>query len=93
MTREELLAGGEPKARTSNQDDLTYRIIGAAMAVHSKLGPGFLERVYENALCHEFEKHGIRFEQQKRFRVIYDGVDVGEMIIDLLVEDRSDSWN
>ena len=78
----------ERRARTGNQDDLTYRIIGAAMAVHSALGPGFFEKVYENALCHEFARRGIRYQQQKRFRVLYDGVDVGDMIVDLVVEDR-----
>lgn len=82
----EKFPGGELKAGALKYDDLTYRIIGAAMAVHSELGPGFIERVYENALCHELEKRGIRYHQQKRFRVMYDGVDVGDMIVDLLVE-------
>ncbi len=77
----------ENTAHTVNDnDELTYRIIGAAMAVHSALGPGFFEKVYENALCHEFKKRGIQYQQQKRYRVIYDGVDVGEMIVDLVVE-------
>jgi GxxExxY protein len=58
------------------------------MAVHSAMGPGFFEKVYENALCHEFDKRGIRYHQQKRFRVRYDGVDVGDMIVDLLVENQ-----
>lgn len=79
---------GEALKRAQNKDDLTYRIIGAAMAVHSALGPGFFEKVYENALCHEFTKRGISYQQQKRFRVQYDGVDVGDMIVDLLVEDE-----
>jgi len=83
-----MLADTKPGAGTRNQDDLTYRIIGAAMAVHSALGPGFFEKVYENALCHEFVKRGIGYHQQKRFRVEYDGVDVGELIVDLLVEGR-----
>ncbi len=36
-------------------DDLTERIIGAAIEVHRALGPGLLESIYEEALCHEFE--------------------------------------
>ena len=83
----ELLAGGKSEAGARNQDDLTYRIIGAAMAVYSALGPGFFEKVYENALCHEFAKRGIRYQRQKRFRVQYDGVDIGELVVDLLIED------
>ena len=73
---------------TYTRDDLTFRIIGAAMAVHTALGPGHFEKVYENALCHEFSKRGIRFQQQKRYRVEYDGVEVGEMMADLVVEDE-----
>lgn len=43
------------------RDDLTFRIIGAAIAVHTALGPGFLEKVYENALCHvRSHKSGIK---------------------------------
>lgn len=84
----ELAVGGNLPAGAVKHDELTYRIIGAAMAVHSALGPGFFEKVYENALCHEFGKRGIRYQQQKRYRVRYDGVDVGEMIVDLVVEEQ-----
>ncbi len=45
-------------------DDLTERIIGAAIEVHKELGPGLLESIYEEALCYEFELQGIRFERQ-----------------------------
>ena len=69
-------------------DGLTYRINGAAMAVHSKLGAGLLESVYENALCIKFEKRGIQYERQKRFPVLYDGEDVGEMVDDPVVEEQ-----
>ena len=84
----ELVVGSRATADAVKGDDLTYRIIGAAMAVHSALGPGFLEKVYENALCLEMGKRGIHYQQQKRYRVKYDGVDVGEMIVDLVVEDQ-----
>ncbi len=81
--------------RTRNQrmvrhyehDELTYRINGAAYKVHTALGPGLFEKVYEKALCVEFERQSIHYEQQKRIRVMYEGVEVGEMIIDLVVED------
>ena len=69
-------------------DELTYDIIGAAIAVHSELGPGLLEQIYENAMCVEFVKRGIRFERQKRMSVAYRGEIVGDMFADLVVEDR-----
>ena len=83
-----LLDSNKPQAVVGKQDDLTYRIIAAAMAVHSALGPGFFEKVYENALCHELAKQGLEYQRQKRYRVEYDGVDVGEMIVDLVVENQ-----
>ncbi len=53
-------------------EDLTYRIIGAAMAVHSRLGPGEKEAIYQRALEAEFGERGIAFEAQKNMPV-YDG--------------------
>jgi GxxExxY protein len=69
-------------------DDLTEKIIGCAYTVHNKLGPGFLEKVYENALLIELEKLGLRVKQQEPISVIYDGQEVGEYFADLWVEDR-----
>ena len=66
--------------------DLSGRIIEAAIAVHVSLGPGFIESVYENALCVEFTARGITFEQQKTIKVLHRGVVVGEHRLDLLVE-------
>ena len=85
----ESFADGEPLPRALSRDELTYRIIGAAMAVHSELGPGLFENVYENALCKEFERRGIQVERQKRFRVKYQGEVVGDMLADLEIEDRA----
>ena len=48
---------------------------------------GFLERVYENALAHELRKAGLAVAQQRGIVVIYDGIIVGEYMVDLLVED------
>ena len=52
------------------------KIIGCAMKVHSSLGPGFVETVYQNALAHELRKAGLRFERGKPILVYYDGVAV-----------------
>ena len=68
---------------------LSYRIIGAAIEVHRRLGPGLLESVYEEALCAEFGLRGIKFERQKRISVDYKGQDIGHHIADLIVENRA----
>jgi GxxExxY protein len=58
------------------------------MQVHSTLGPGFVESVYEKALAHELRKNGLRTECRKPITVTYDGVVVGEFFADMLVEDH-----
>ena len=67
--------------------DLSGQIIGLAMQVHSTLGPGFLESVYQNALIWELRKSGFRSEAQKPISVYYDGQIVGAFAADLLVND------
>ena len=60
-------------------------LLGAAIEVHRQLGPGFLERIYEEALCQEFSLRGIPFERQKKIPILYKGVPIGEQRIDLLI--------
>ena len=67
-------------------EELSGRVIGAAIAVHTALGPGFLESVYENALGVELTARGIRFEQQKVIPIRHRDVVVGEHRLDMLVE-------
>ena len=66
---------------------LSKLIIGRALAVANTLGPGFLEKVYENALAYELRKAGIAVAQQHGIVVLYDGAVVGEYAVDLLVEE------
>lgn len=66
---------------------LTGKIISSCIAVHQELGPGLLESIYESALGIEFQRQGIRFEQQKRQHVYYKGETIGLFRIDMLVED------
>ena len=68
--------------------DLTEKIIGAAMRVHTVLGPGLLESAYEACLVHELLKAGLSARSQVELPVIYDGLnlDIGYRI-DVLVED------
>ncbi len=67
--------------------DLCGRIIGAAMKVHSTLGPGFLESVYQNALIWELRKNGFKAEAERPITVRYDGEIVGAFAADVLVND------
>jgi GxxExxY protein len=67
--------------------DLCGQIIGLAMKVHSALGPGFLESVYQKALIWELRKSGFRSEAQKPVSVQYDGQIVGAFAADLLVNE------
>lgn len=65
--------------------ELTGQIISSAMQVHSALGPGFLESVYQNALAHELRKEGMLVECERKLSVHYDNVIVGEFSCDMLV--------
>lgn len=67
--------------------DTTEKIISCAYKVHNKLGFGFLEKVYENALKIELERFGLKVEKQKPLIVLYDDQVVGEYFADLLVND------
>ena len=67
---------------------LSERVIGCAFEVSGKLGAGFLETVYENALCIELKRQNIQFEQQKPVDVIYRDTIVGFYVTDLLIEER-----
>jgi GxxExxY protein len=67
---------------------LTHRVIGCAYKVHNTLGPGFLEKVYENALKLELLKHGIAAKQQVKLPVLYDGHRVGLYFPDLWIEEQ-----
>jgi GxxExxY protein len=69
-------------------EDLTRTIIGCAYKVHNTLGPGFLEKVYENALRIELEKQGLEVKQQEPINVTYEGQVVGEYYADLWVDER-----
>jgi GxxExxY protein len=70
-------------------EDLSFKIIGAAIEVHRELGPGLLESAYEACLCHEFSLREIRFKKQVDCPVSYKGllIDCGYRI-DILVEDE-----
>jgi GxxExxY protein len=66
-------------------EEITSEIIAAYYDVYNKLGYGFLEKVYENALILELQKHGLTVKQQFPIKVYYDEQVVGEYFADLLV--------
>jgi GxxExxY protein len=68
-------------------EELTERIIGAAIEVHRRLGPGFLESVYEKALIIELRKRRLAVRDQVEIAIAYDGVEVRLHRLDLIVED------
>jgi len=70
-------------------NDITHEIIGAAIEVHRRLGPGLLESVYEACLAHEMRKRGLLFEQQKPIPVVYDEIKLeAGYRVDFFVEGR-----
>ena len=69
-------------------DKLTEKIIGLAIKVHKKLGPGFVEKIYEKAMAYEFEKNKISFKEQIEIRVKYDTIELGHQRADFLIEDE-----
>ena len=72
-----------------NENELTGKVIGLAMEVHSTLGPGLLESAYKECLCHKIQKTGLEVEKEKPLPLIYEDVklDCGYRI-DLLVENQ-----
>lgn len=69
------------------ENSISEKVIGAAIEVHRILGPGLLESVYEDALCHELFLRNIKFERQKRIPVPYKGIKLGnDLRLDLVIE-------
>ena len=70
-------------------NEITYQIRGAIFEVYNALGPGLLESVYEEALCFELIKRGLKVERQKQIPIIYKGNELKtELRLDILVEDQ-----
>ena len=67
-------------------EKLTEQIIGCAIEVHKRLGPGFLESIYENALIIELQRQKLHVEQQREVIIKYDSVEVGRHRLDLIVD-------
>ncbi len=68
--------------------DITEKIIGCAMRVHSTLGNGFQEVIYQRCMAIEFDKIGLNFIREEEIPIYYDGKKVGTRRADFLVEDK-----
>lgn len=77
-----------PLIEDATGNDLTYRIIGAAMTVHNELGLGYKEEVYERALALELERRGIAVQRQFPVQVFFEGQQVALFYLDLFVENQ-----
>ena len=72
-----------------SENEIGDAVIAAAMRVHTALGPGLLERVYETCLAHELTKHGVAVKRQVAVPVHYDGLELESGLrLDLLVDER-----
>ena len=76
----------EPDIITSDQ--LITEVIECAKRIRRQLGPGFLEKVYKNAMVVELRKLNLNFETEKLIQVLYDGIVVGEYRTDIIVEGK-----
>jgi GxxExxY protein len=71
------------------QNELSESIIGAAIEVHRALGPGLIEKPYEEALCHELHLRGLNFARQRPVPISYKGIKLSaDLWLDLLVEEK-----
>jgi GxxExxY protein len=74
--------------RISQINELSRRVVGAAIEVHRHLGPGLLESTYEACLVYELRQAGIAVEPQKPLPIVYKGIELPEAYrLDILVEE------
>ena len=69
-------------------EDVTRKIIGCAMEVHSTLGNGFQEVIYQRALAIEMEKQGLSFQREMEMSIYYEGINIGTRRVDFFVEEN-----
>lgn len=69
-------------------EEITHKIIGCAMKVHSTLGNGFQEVIYQRALAIEMEKQGLGFQREMEMSIYYEGIHIGTRRVDFFVEEN-----
>lgn len=70
------------------ETELTRKIIGLAFSVYNKLGPGYPEKIYQQALASDFTESGLSFKKENYCRIIYNGLRIGYFYVDFVVEDK-----
>jgi GxxExxY protein len=68
-------------------EEVTGKIIGCAMKVHSTLGNGFQEVIYQRALAIEMEKQALSFQREMEMDILYEGINIGTRRVDFFVQD------
>lgn len=68
-------------------EHITHKIIGCAMKVHSTLGNGFQEVIYQRALAIEMGRQGLAFQREMEMAIYYEGIDIGTRRVDFFVEE------
>ena len=72
-----------------HENEISHQVIGAAIEVHREVGPGIIEKPYEEAMCHELNLRGLRFLRQRPVPFYYKGVLLStDLRTDLIVEDK-----
>ena len=72
-----------------HENEISERVIGAAIEVHKILGPGLIESIYEEAFCREFALRNIEFKRQQAVPIGYKGVNLAsDLRLDLIVFDK-----
>jgi len=69
-------------------EEVTRKIIGCAMKVHTTLGNGFQEVIYQRALAIEMSKQGLSFQREMEMTIFYEGIDIGTRRVDFFVEEN-----
>jgi len=67
-------------------EDITHKIIDCAMKVHSTLGNGFQELIYQRALAIEMDKQGLKYSREHEMEIYYEGINIGTRRVDFFVE-------
>jgi len=88
MKRHDAKTAKEPEEPDAELDRWAHQVVGAALEVHRTLGPGFLESIYEQALCAELLSRAVPFRRQVPIAVRYKGQIVGQGQLDLLIGQR-----
>ncbi len=70
------------------ESELTGRIIGIAIGIHKKLGPGYNEKIYHRVLAKEFEREGLKYNSEAKINILIDDFNAGFQVLDFIVKNK-----